>query len=469
MLKDIQDSEDTSDSSISSVITKLQSECDAMHLQISGGKKQLEETQKELAMSLYQIDAAKRVVARLLAERDTAIKTLQELKSSDIGREIAIPKQTLRSSLNEEASSLITEKYSGLSKSRKEKKIPEWAKQKDRKYEYQYISKFTGDPSYGYRISALALSTDGEIIGSGRKNGNISLFQKDKKEPIINLEGHSMKINDVSFVKNMNSLISGSDDQTIRMWKNLEDEEGSQSILFEKVHESAIVSAQTHPVSTLAISASKDGTWVVYDIDAAGQPRAISSVSSTAQSSSSSSLTFSGRIPFERANIHPDGILLGTANANGHISIWDLKAGTLVADFDAIGDKLNKSPCTTLIFSENGFNIASVIGGQLRVWDLRHSKSGVYTPLTYDTLNFTPSDISILRSAAYDNSGYYIAACSSTATYTISTKTWDIRATIPSPDDVPQELVVQYEDGSGLLVAKKDGSIDLHKKITDLE
>lgn len=68
-------------SSVPHLLNQMQSEWDSAMLQIAQLKKQLEESQQELASALYLNDGAKRVIARLIKERDEARAELEALKA----------------------------------------------------------------------------------------------------------------------------------------------------------------------------------------------------------------------------------------------------------------------------------------------------------------------------------------------------------------------------------------------------
>ena len=55
---------------VPSILTMLQTEWDAVMLDVYNLRANLDETRKELAHSLYQHDAACRVIARLVKEKD---------------------------------------------------------------------------------------------------------------------------------------------------------------------------------------------------------------------------------------------------------------------------------------------------------------------------------------------------------------------------------------------------------------
>lgn len=66
--------------SIPGALTLLQSEWDSQMLQVYNLRKSLDQTRKELAHSLYQHDAACRVIARLIKEKDQAEATTRQAK-----------------------------------------------------------------------------------------------------------------------------------------------------------------------------------------------------------------------------------------------------------------------------------------------------------------------------------------------------------------------------------------------------
>ena len=68
--------------SFPSLLYTIQAEYDALILELFDTRKALEETRRELSMALYQNDAAVRVIARTLTERDAARAELSRVSSS---------------------------------------------------------------------------------------------------------------------------------------------------------------------------------------------------------------------------------------------------------------------------------------------------------------------------------------------------------------------------------------------------
>jgi WD40 repeat protein len=67
-------------------------------------------------------------------------------------------------------------------------------------------------------MSAFALSKDGRFLAAGHFNGNISLWDLATEGKKRNLEGHTARVNTLRFTPDGKTLVSSSDDGTIRVW-----------------------------------------------------------------------------------------------------------------------------------------------------------------------------------------------------------------------------------------------------------
>lgn len=77
--------------SVGGLLSALQNEWDALMLETFQLRSTLESTRQELSQALYQHDAACRVIARLIKERDAARASLTAAQSSLAQRAAAAP------------------------------------------------------------------------------------------------------------------------------------------------------------------------------------------------------------------------------------------------------------------------------------------------------------------------------------------------------------------------------------------
>jgi len=113
--------------SIPGLLHTFQNEWDALMLETYTLKQQLDSVRQELAHALYQHDAATRVIARLIKERDEARSALVQFQSqvgkgSQASSEMEVEQTT---GLPEDVVSNVTARAQELSKTRKNRPIPD--------------------------------------------------------------------------------------------------------------------------------------------------------------------------------------------------------------------------------------------------------------------------------------------------------------------------------------------------------
>lgn len=74
-------------SSVPSLLSTLQSEWDSAMLEMYQLNKMYDGIRKELSNALYELDAAKRVISRLMAEKEEAVLTLAKFKNENVNTE----------------------------------------------------------------------------------------------------------------------------------------------------------------------------------------------------------------------------------------------------------------------------------------------------------------------------------------------------------------------------------------------
>jgi len=131
----------TTATSIPSMLQLFQNEWDATMLETYSLREQLESVRQELSHTLYQHDAACRVIARLIKERDDARNQLASLKArgpaqNDDGMDV----EQTSSGLPEDVKEKMTAKSKELSAERKKRQISEELATAEDIKEYQQFS-----------------------------------------------------------------------------------------------------------------------------------------------------------------------------------------------------------------------------------------------------------------------------------------------------------------------------------------
>lgn len=121
--------------SIPGLLSLFHDEWDANMLELHNTRTQLHQTRQELSHALYQHDAATRVIARLLKERDEARAALADMKqqyAADVAAAAAAPREgggeggrRPKAGIPEDVIADMTEVNATLSKGRKKRPLPD--------------------------------------------------------------------------------------------------------------------------------------------------------------------------------------------------------------------------------------------------------------------------------------------------------------------------------------------------------
>lgn len=90
-------------------------------------------------------------------------------------------------------------------------------------------AKFNLNDRWG-EVSRLAFSPNGKYLAIGRYSGAIFLIDAATGTFIKSLFGHTESRSSLSFTPESETLVSGSDDFTVKLWSNLEHSQGEQTI-----------------------------------------------------------------------------------------------------------------------------------------------------------------------------------------------------------------------------------------------
>ncbi|KAI0032502.1 WD40 repeat-like protein [Vararia minispora EC-137] len=360
-------------SSIPALLTALQNEWDAMVLETFTLKQQFNSTRQELSYALYSQDAAVRVVARLMRERDAAREALANVQAS-MGITPSAPQEDVAMAEDGAAAEpddllppqileQINETYNTLSASRKKRKVPAGyatpADIKTFKAKHEIPSLHSASPA-GVTAIALSVQNPGQFL-TGGNDKIVQLYDRNTNKVLANLKGHTKRINRVALRERTGELpllCSAGADKLARIW-SLDSASGEYMARTTiRTHKSEVTGLSVHPTGILLTLGSLDKTFSVHDLNTFAQlyrsPEDTDSYLAHAT--------------------HPDGTIVAFGTSAGQIKVYDYRtmalAATLAPDADAAYD------VRALSFSENGFNlIAPGAGaGTVDVWDLRKQK-----------------------------------------------------------------------------------------------
>jgi len=421
----------------------LQTEYDAVLLELFDTRRALEETRRELSQALYQNDAAVRVVARLASERDAAREMVAAWSSAkkeevvvaegvgagqkrrrvedaspadgdddeDVGPKpppvVVEPEQPSSLSDNIPPSDLeaMKAKWKILSKSRRKRPPPPASHAtKEQLAEFSQIDKKTLHKSSAKPgITALVVDNKHDIAVSGGRDKQIIVYSKEENRVLATIAGVASKeitCVDVSHTEDGKTLIvTGSQDGHVKAYLSPDyqllgsamvedDDEGD-------AEQKAVVGVSIHPTGTYALATTRKGTVVFLSVS--------SSEGEGVQKRAVFREKDADDVQYSCSMIHPDGLILGVGTTEGKLKIWDLKTQKLAQTLEG-----HEGSVTSLCFSENGYHVvSSSSSGEVLVWDLRKGK-------TIKTLNQKEesddtSSIGAVCCAAFDPSGRYLA------------------------------------------------------------
>eukprot|EP00607_Mallomonas_marina_P010929 CAMPEP_0182424146 /NCGR_PEP_ID=MMETSP1167-20130531/10268_1 /TAXON_ID=2988 /ORGANISM="Mallomonas Sp, Strain CCMP3275" /LENGTH=506 /DNA_ID=CAMNT_0024603717 /DNA_START=143 /DNA_END=1660 /DNA_ORIENTATION=- len=440
-------------SSVPGMLTMLQNEWDEHMIEMYTLKSHLDTTRQELSHSLYQHDAACRVIARLMRERDEARAMLSALQSQGISlslssssgtelneREIENRNERERerngespmeqennererekekeTALDKTVIEAINEKCAELSAGRKGRKVPEGLLSRERVSSFNIAASNTPHKTDKPGITCVAIQPGTDpvhtcVVFTGGMDKEGILTNKQTGQVLGNkLVGHNKKLTSVNFHPNWpveNYLYTASADMSVKIWTGKQSDaypdEGAyhyQESLTICPYKSEISALSLHPTGHYAVTTSLDGTWSMLDMIRG-------STLCTVTLPMSEECT-----PYLCGSLHPDGVILATGTEAGVMKVWDTREQRNVANCTE-----HTGGVSCLSFSENGYYLSSGShDGTVKIWDLRKIKC---------IKTFPVDDASDpVNAVSFDHSGSYLAIGSSSLSIinTKSSKEW---------------------------------------------
>ncbi len=435
--------------SFPSMLNLLQSEWDAMALEVYNMKQQMSVLRQELAHALYQQDASQRVIARLLQERDDLRNGIANV-DSNVQRAVAEAysknkptmedtdkskntmddtdkaKSTMEDSgvkadLPPAILATIKETFDKVAKNHRKNALKaRTASVASSKSLSEYKKSSTTAIKGSSGLSALALptssmynstssssSSSSSLALAGGYDGVGYLFDHSSGQQLGALKGHSKAITAATFHPTDDSIFfTASADGTARGYRHDVASSSTSSsssssegksladipVTVFKGHKMEITTMSVHRSGALLATGSKDRSWAMFDV-ATGSLLDAVRASATYNADEITALSF-----------HPDGMLLGAAAANKSMTMFDIMTRLPALSITT------EHPVTRMAFSENGFHMATGHeNGDVNVWDLRKGLAAV------KSFSLGGADDGGVTALAYDLSGSYLAAASAVA------------------------------------------------------
>ncbi|KAI6133309.1 nuclear matrix protein NMP200 [Pisolithus croceorrhizus] len=404
--------------SIPALLHTLQNEWDALVLETFALRQQYNNTRQELSYALYAQDAASRVIARLIRERDAAREALSNVQATfgvtsapanggdvdmaEDGGEAAPQEGVLPKEIVDE----IDKTQQALSAMRKKRKVPAGytsvAGVKTFTAKHTIPSLHSPSPA-GINSIALSRLNPGRFV-TGGNDKIVQLYDRGTDKVLATLKGHTKRVNQVAFREREGDhtlVLSAGADKIAKIWAHDEASGEYQPRATIRTHKSDLTGVVVHPTSTLVMLSSLDRTYSLHTL---------SDFAQVYHSTPSED-------PFTAIDVHPDGALLALGTPTSKIQICDVRSGEVAAYITPPEATTGPFSINTLSFSENGYHLLAPDSlSSVAVWDLRKMKAAHSIPLGE---SFKVSKV------LYDWSAHYLGVAGNEGVRLYAHKTWE--------------------------------------------
>ena len=208
--------------------------------------------------------------------------------------------------------------------------------------EYKLLKNLIGHSGYVYSV---AFSPDGTKIISGSMDQTIKIWDANTGQCLKTLKGHSEYIYSVAFSPDGRRIVSGSNDKTIKIW----DANTGQCLKTLKGHKNFVLSVAYSPDGTKIVSGSRDNTIKIWNANTGQCLKTLKGHSSWVNSVAYS----------------PDGTRIVSGSVDDNVNIWDANTRKCLKTLKGTSNWAN-----SVVYSQDGTKIISGSGdSNVNIWD----------------------------------------------------------------------------------------------------
>jgi guanine nucleotide-binding protein subunit beta-2-like 1 protein len=201
---------------------------------------------------------------------------------------------------------------------------------------------------HNHFVEDVVISSDGQFALSGSWDNTLRLWDLNKGITARRFVGHSKDVLSVAFSADNRQIVSGSRDKSIKLWNTLG--ECKYTMDQENAHTEWVSCVRFSPNTSnpLVVSAGCDHYVKVWNLNNCKLKTNL--------------IGHTGYI--NTVTVSPDGSLCASGGKDGIAMLWDLNEGKHLYSLPA-GDTIN-----ALVFSPNRYWLAAATPTCIRIWDL---------------------------------------------------------------------------------------------------
>ncbi|MCE2668650.1 MAG: WD40 repeat domain-containing protein [Microcystis sp. 49638_E5] len=235
---------------------------------------------------------------------------------------------------------------------------------------------------HGRYVHSVNFSPNGKTLVSGSDDKTIKLWNVETGQKLHTFEGHGGPVYSVNFSPDEGkTLVSGSDDKTIKLWNV----ETGQEIRTLKEHGGTVYSVNFSPDGKTLVSGSDDKTIKLWNVETGKEIR-----------------TLKGhKGPVYSVNFSRNGKTLVSGSGDKTIILWDVETGEKLHTFEG-----HNGPVYSVNFSHDGKTLVSGSGDKtIKLWNVEKPQE-IRTLKGHNSrvrsVNFSPNGKTLV-SGSWDN------------------------------------------------------------------